>query len=86
MLGMFTWFARRWLVREENDKENTMEQLQNMNFFVSLVLIFTSAAFTDNILLAVSGNVLVSGNLQKGRYQYRFRRRSDVCDCKYNCA
>jgi Na+-transporting NADH:ubiquinone oxidoreductase subunit E len=26
--------------------------LQNMNFFVSLVLIFTSAAFTDNILLA----------------------------------
>ena len=29
-----------------------MEQLQNMNFFVSLVLIFTSAAFTDNILLA----------------------------------
>jgi len=28
-----------------------MEQLQNMNFFVSLVLIFISSAFTDNILL-----------------------------------
>lgn len=29
-----------------------MDQLQNMNFFASLILIFTSAAFTDNILLA----------------------------------
>ncbi len=29
-----------------------MDQLQNMNFFVSLVLIFISSAFTDNILLA----------------------------------
>lgn len=29
-----------------------MDQLQNMNFLMSLLLVFTSAAFTDNILLA----------------------------------